>query len=102
MYKIKLAEVPEEWGGAKLFIKNENEAIESGIFRCDPGLSLPLHTHDEGDEYCYLFQGQGIFVINDEEIEVQTGELIKIPKGVIHRSYNVSDQPFISFYLVCP
>ncbi len=102
MYKINLTETPQDWGGAKVFIKNEAQAVESGIFRCDPGASLPLHTHDEGDEYCYLFEGKGIFVIDDAEMEVQTGGLVKIPKGVQHRSYNVSDQPFMSFYLICP
>lgn len=102
MYKIELSDAPEEWGMSKIFVKKENQAIEAGIFRCDPGQSLPMHTHDDGDEYCYLFEGKGIFVIDNEEIEVQTGELIKIPKGILHRSYNVSDRPFSSFYLVCP
>lgn len=102
MDKIKVKEAPKEWGFEKYFLKKEAMKLDSGIFCCKPGSSLPLHTHEEADEYCYVFEGKAVFVIGNEEIEVQEGELIKIPKGVLHRSYCTSEKPMSSFYIVCP
>lgn len=101
MHKISVTNSPTEWGFSKVFVKKDAQAIEAGIFTCEACSSLPLHTHEAGDEYCYLFEGTGVFVINEKETVVETGELIKIPKGVEHRSYAL-DKPFSSFYLVCP
>jgi len=99
VYQIPLTEKPESWGKSSIFIKKG--AVESGLFQCDPGLSLPLHAHDEGDEYIYLFQGEARFVVGDEEFDAKPGQLVKAPKGVMHRCSNVTDRPFVCFYLVC-
>lgn len=100
MYRILLSEVPEGWGGVKRFM--QKDPVESGLFWCTPGESLPLHTHEEGDEYIYLLEGQARFVIGEEQFSSEPGELVKVPKGVLHRSYNTTDKPFTCFYLVCP
>ena len=95
----------QDWGGDKIFLEKKlasGEVLQAGIFRCDPGKSLPLHTHDEGDEYCYLYEGSGVFVFGDKEYQVKEGELIKIPKGMVHRSYNTGEIPFQSFFIVLP
>ena len=103
MNKVTLIESPTDWGWAKILAKKESQALESGIFCCQPGNSLSLHTHDEGEEYCYLFQGNAVFVIDGEETPIATGECIRIPHNSVHRCYNPSKtEPFTSFYLVCP
>ncbi|MCL4534719.1 MAG: cupin domain-containing protein [Bacteroidetes bacterium] len=100
MYESPIVEKVEDWGGAKVFMAKD--FTESGLFRCDPGLSLPLHAHEDGDEYIYLFEGEGRFLVGEEDFEVKQGQLVKVPKGVMHRSYNTSDKPFVCFYLVHP
>lgn len=93
------------WGKEVIFINKEIPAttpIEAGIFECEPGASLELHVHETGDEYCYLFAGQGVFVIAGQEYKVETGQAIKIPRGIEHLSYNNGDQTFRSFFIVCP
>lgn len=102
MYKIEMTEALKEWGAEKYIVQNEALKLDSGIFRCDPGSSLPLHTHDDADEYCYVFAGKAVFVIENEEVEVGEGELIKIPRGALHRSYCISEEPMSSFFIVCP
>lgn len=98
MFQIPTREKVEEWGGTEVFMTKG--LSEAGLFRCDPGLSLPLHAHEDGDEYIYLFEGEGRFLVGDEDFEVRPGKLVKVPKGVLHRSYNVSDKPFSCFYLL--
>jgi quercetin dioxygenase-like cupin family protein len=101
MSTLNVVKSPEEWGWSKVFAKDENQALESGMFCCYPGKSLPLHTHNEADEYCYISQGSGIFVLAGKEITVSEGQLIKIPKGVEHLCRPVGNAAFESYYLVC-
>lgn len=94
-----------EWGELNVFLKKElpaGGAIDAGVFKCDPGKSLELHTHDGAEEYCWVFEGTAIFVIDGKEYEVKSGEVIKIPKDVEHLSYPKDDAPFSSFFIVCP
>jgi quercetin dioxygenase-like cupin family protein len=102
MSKVNLSASPTEWGWSKIFAQKADQALESGIFCCESGKSLPLHTHAEGDEYCYLFKGAGVFVIDGQEIAAAEGDLIKIPRGVEHLSYPTGGDEFVSFYLICP
>jgi quercetin dioxygenase-like cupin family protein len=76
--------------------------IEAGTFACDPGKSLEEHIHEEGDEYCMMLSGQGIFDIEGVKTVLNEGEVICIPKGAQHYSYNTGNEPFISAYLICP
>jgi len=94
-----------EWGQVKVILRKryeEGASIEAGVFRCEPGKSLQLHTHQGADEYCWIFEGAAIFVINGKEYKVKSGELIKIPKDLEHRSFPQGAAPFASFFIVCP
>ena len=95
----------QEWGDLIVFLNkkyNGGAFIEAGVFKCDPGKSLPLHTHEGGDEYCWVFEGTGVFYIDGKEYEVKTGEVIKIPKDLKHKSFPKDEKPFTSFFVVCP
>ena len=94
-----------DWGELKIILSRKYEkggSIETGIFRCDAGKSLPYHTHEGADEFCWVFEGAGTFVIGGKEFEVKSGELIKIPKDVEHRSFPKGKSHFTSFFIVCP
>lgn len=95
----------QEWGDLIVFLNKKYRGdafIEAGVFKCDPGKSLELHTHEGGDEYCWVFDGTGVFYIDGKEYEVKTGEVIKIPKDLKHKSYPKGDKAFTSFFVVCP
>lgn len=102
---IKPEVTKQDWGVLNVFLSRKyggSAFIEAGVFQCEPGKSLQLHTHEGGDEYCWVFEGTGIFIIDGKDYEVQAGEVIKIPKNVEHRSYPKGDEPFTSFFIVCP
>ena len=73
-----------EWGELTVFLSKKFDTgsfIDAGVFKCEPGKSLQLHTHEGGDEYCWIFDGTGIFIIDGKEYEVGAGELIKTSQG---------------------
>ena len=94
-----------DWGQAQAFLSKEmpdGKKVEAGVFTCEPGQKLQLHAHEGADEYCWVFEGQAIFRIGDQEYQVNPGQVIKIPKDVTHTSFPAGDHSFSSFFIVIP
>jgi mannose-6-phosphate isomerase-like protein (cupin superfamily) len=45
-----------------------------------------LHYHAHTDEFYYIISGQGTMVLDDETIEVHTGVVVYVPRGVKHKA----------------
>lgn len=86
------------WGSAEIYCKREG--LEVGIFTCLPGQSLELHDHPGEEEYIYVLDGQGIFVVMDSEMLVESGSVVRIPKDAKHYIRNKSNKPLMCAYVV--
>ena len=103
MIKAKITKM--DWGLLKVFLSKKIDGkhlIEAGVFTCEPGKILEPHTHEGRDEYCWVFKGVGNFEIGGKNFVVKEGEVIKIPKDIVHKSYPIGEKPFTSFFIVCP
>ncbi len=56
----------------------------------DPG--PPVHVHSREDEGFFLKRGQLKVLVNDEVIELKTGDFLNIEKGEKHTWRNESDE----------
>ena len=57
------------------------------------GAGTPRHIHP-GDQWTVVQIGEVTMIINDGEAKVmKVGEMIRIPAGVPHETYNRTDQP---------
>ena len=45
-----------------------------------------LHYHDRTDEFYYVIDGQGTMVLDGEEIELRSGVVVYVPRGVKHKA----------------
>ena len=45
-----------------------------------------LHYHARTDEFYYIIDGQGTMILDDEEIELHTGVVVYVPRGVKHKA----------------
>ena len=45
-----------------------------------------LHYHERTDEFYYVIAGQGTMILDDEEIELHTGVVVYVPRGVKHKA----------------
>ena len=52
----------------------------------------PIHSHSNEDESFFLKNGQLKFIVNDEEIELNTGEFLNIESGERHAWKNESNE----------
>ena len=45
-----------------------------------------LHYHERTDEFYYVIDGQGTMILDESEIELHTGVVVYIPRGVKHKA----------------
>ncbi|MEI6539855.1 MAG: cupin domain-containing protein [Planctomycetota bacterium] len=45
-----------------------------------------LHYHELTDEFYYVIDGQGTMILDEAEIELHTGVVVYIPRGVKHKA----------------
>jgi quercetin dioxygenase-like cupin family protein len=58
-----------------------------------PGAAHLLHRHDHGDEFFYVFDGQGAHLVEGGELAMQTGDVVFAPRGEWHGFRNTRDRP---------
>ena len=57
------------------------------------GAATPRHVHP-GDQWTIVQAGEVTMIVNDGDARVmKVGEMIRIPAGVPHETYNRTDQP---------
>ena len=45
-----------------------------------------LHYHAHTDEFYYIIDGNGMMILDNEEIEVHQGVVVYVPRGVRHKA----------------
>ena len=63
-----------------------------------PGVAVPLHSHDDAEDFFILAGTQQILTKRDQGlqwIDVNAGDYVHIPAGVPHAHRNVSDEPAV-------
>lgn len=69
-------------------------------FTMQHGGGMPRHTNTVEHEQ-YILRGQAKIEIGAETFEVQAGDVVLIPEGVVHSYQNLGDDPF-EFLCVIP
>jgi quercetin dioxygenase-like cupin family protein len=91
--------------GGDLFIKVDpgrgSQNVSLGTQQVPPGVGIPRHRHAHMDEFIYVIEGSGTFVLNDERHPIEKGGTIFIPKGVWHAFEN-PDGELVILWAVSP
>lgn len=45
-----------------------------------------LHYHERTDEYYYVVDGRGTMILDDDQIELHSGVVVYVPRGVRHKA----------------
>jgi len=59
-----------------------------------PGGEIPCHSHEFTDEIFYIINNSAIMTVNDDEFEVNPGDMIYIRKNENHGFRNESGKEF--------
>lgn len=53
---------------------------------------LPTHWHEEW-EFFFVVSGRAVFLLNDERIPLETGEMVFVPASQVHAAFAVDKEP---------
>jgi quercetin dioxygenase-like cupin family protein len=67
-----------------------------------PAIGIPRHVHAYWDEVIYVLDGGGIVTLDDEQVPLQKGATIFVPKGVWHGFENPDTELFILWLASSP
>ena len=69
-----------------------------------PGTRVPYHYHNKRESVIMVISGQGIEIMDGEEIPISTGDVFFIPAGVKHTTVNNSnaDLRYLEFFTQPP
>jgi len=89
----------------RFLLEGERSDGSAAIFEFDvpAGSAVPLaHSHDEYDETIYGLEGVLTWTIDGTPIEVAPGEVVYIPRGVVHRVDNEHETDAKALAFVTP
>lgn len=83
-----------DWGHLEWYVSAEignSETMTVGKCVLNPGQANGRHLHPNCDEILQVLKGKVIHTWNGEEFEMNEGDVVSIPSGVIHNARNIGD-----------
>jgi quercetin dioxygenase-like cupin family protein len=71
----------------------KSRTMTVGVCCLNPGCHNARHYHPNCDEALVVKSGRIIHTLGEEEREMETGDVIVIPTGVMHNARNIGDEP---------
>lgn len=71
----------EKFYKATLF---RSDALLLGVNCLEPGQVQQAHDHADQDKFYYVVEGEGNFVLGEEQKAAAAGEVVWAPAGVVH------------------
>jgi mannose-6-phosphate isomerase-like protein (cupin superfamily) len=96
MHKVnvleKFEQVSEHWS-PKIVGELNNQHVKLVKFQ-GPFI---WHHHENEDELFYVVKGSFVMELKDQDIELQTGDFLVVPKGVEHRP-NATEEVWVMLF----
>ena len=71
----------DKMGKATIF---ESPRLLVGLNAFEPGQEHALHAHAGQDKIYYVLEGRGLFLLEEDALEMKAGDLLVAPEGVPH------------------
>ena len=76
-------------------ISKAKQGVE-GISFCvedqSPGRKMRIHKHLNNDELIFIHKGEGTLILDEESIQVKTGDVAFVPRGTWHGLHNTGKE----------
>ncbi|GGK38411.1 cupin domain-containing protein [Salinarimonas ramus] len=93
-----------EWSilGHTYRLKTEGEACFSFETLDPPGTFVPPHVHPTQDEFIFVLEGRFDLYLDGAHHQAHAGDLVRMPMGIPHGYYNLTDQNARALFWVSP
>jgi mannose-6-phosphate isomerase-like protein (cupin superfamily) len=85
--------VEKPWGNYEVL--HQEDGFQVKRIEVSPGERLSLQTHAKRAEKWTIVAGKGLVTLDDEEMDVQPGNVISVDVGAKHRISNIGSSPLI-------
>lgn len=89
----------EKMGKSTIF---HSDRMLVGLNCFEPGQEHRLHTHAGQDKVYHVLAGEGRFLLEDREIEMEAGLMLVAPEGVAHGIRNTGADRLIVLAVLAP
>lgn len=81
------------WGNYQILLKEPG--IQVKRIEVKPGLRFSLQKHLKRTEKWIVTVGSGVARVGSKEIAIQTGSILEVPCGELHRMHNTGKVPLV-------
>ena len=89
----------EKMGKSTIFM---SERMLVGLNAFEPGQEHALHGHANQDKVYHVLQGSGLFLLEEENIEMDAGAMLVAPAGVPHGVRNTGTDRLVVLVFMAP
>jgi quercetin dioxygenase-like cupin family protein len=89
----------EKMGKATIF---RSDRVMAGLNAFEPGQEHALHAHEGMDKIYQVLEGRGLFLLENEEVQMETGMMLVAPEGVPHGIRNDTDERLLVLAILTP
>ena len=90
---------PGRMGKSTIF---RSDRIMVGLNAFEPGQEHSLHSHEGMDKVYYVVEGEGLFLLESSEVQMQAGVVLVSPEGVPHGIRNTGSGRLLVFTVLAP
>jgi quercetin dioxygenase-like cupin family protein len=89
----------DRMGKSTLF---ESARLLVGLNAFEPGQSHPLHAHHGMDKLYHVLEGEGVFLLDGQDLPMRAGDLLVAPDGVPHGVRNSGSGRLLVLAVLAP
>ena len=89
----------DKMGKATLF---RSERVMVGLNAFEPGQQHALHAHADMDKVYQVLEGDGVFLLEREELAMEAGTMLVAPAGVPHGIRNTGAARLLVLAILAP
>ena len=90
---------PDRMGKATLF---QSPRLLVGLNSFEPGQFHALHSHQGMDKVYQVLEGEGLVLLDGQELPIKAGELVVAPEGVAHGIRNTGTRRLLVLAVLAP
>jgi quercetin dioxygenase-like cupin family protein len=73
-----------------------------GLNAFEPGQEHALHAHADQDKVYQVIEGEGLFLLEEQALPMQAGDLLVAPAGVAHGVRNSGSRRLLVLAILAP
>ncbi len=89
----------ERMGKSTIF---QSDRVMVGLNAFEPGQEHRLHAHANMDKVYHVLEGRGVFLLEDDEVQMEAGLMLIAPEGVPHGIRNDSEARLVVLVVLAP